>query len=179
MDFFGADFHFNHTNIIKYCNRPFSSLEEMNQTLIDNWNKKVTNKDTVYVIGDFCLGRASDYGSIRKQLNGNIVLITGDHDKIIRNAPDFNLKLKTPYFEFKKNKHKIILFHWCIRSWAKSHFNSWHLYGHSHGKLLPIGKSWDVGVDNNNYELLSYDEIVDIMKNRPDNPNLILNKKIY
>jgi calcineurin-like phosphoesterase family protein len=48
-----------------------------------------------------------------------------------------------------------------------------HLFGHSHGTLEPIGKSWDVGVDKNGYAPLSWDEIVEIMKNRPDNPNLV------
>lgn len=172
MDYFTSDTHFNHKNVIEYCNRPFSSVEEMNEVMTQNWNRRVRKNDTVYVIGDFIMGRRSDSFEIRNNLNGNIVLIRGDHDKIITDGKDHNLEVKL-FHTLKRNKIKIALFHWCIRVWPKSHFNSWHLFGHSHGNLKPIGKSWDVGVDNNNFELLSYDEIVDIMDNRPDNPNLV------
>jgi calcineurin-like phosphoesterase family protein len=64
-----------------------------------------------------------------------------------------------------------------MRTWARSHYNSWQLYGHSHGKLEPIGKQWDIGVDNNNYYPVSFDQITEIMKTRPDNPNLIKRRK--
>jgi hypothetical protein len=67
----------------------------------------------------------------------------------------------------------ITLCHWCMRVWPKSHYNSWHLYGHSHGKLPSEGKSHDVGVDNNNFYPLSLIEITKIMKYKPDNFNLV------
>jgi calcineurin-like phosphoesterase family protein len=60
-----------------------------------------------------------------------------------------------------------------MRTWHRSHYNAWLLYGHSHGRLPPIGKSWDVGVDNNNFTPISFEQVKDIMKARPDNPNLV------
>jgi len=176
MFFFTADQHFNHERIINYCHRPFIDIVEMNETLINKWNNKVTPKDSVYVLGDFYFKDLPSYRyyDIRNRLNGKIFLITGDHDDYIGSPSSYQLETKTPYL-FLNNQ--IALFHWCIRNWQRSHFNSWHLYGHSHGKLFPIGKSWDVGVDNNNFEPLSYREIETIMNNRPDNPNHIKKEK--
>jgi calcineurin-like phosphoesterase family protein len=80
--FVTSDQHLDHTNIIKYCKRPFRTTEEMNDTLIDNWNRTVKKSDTVYLVGDLAFGRGSrntDYWL--NQLNGNIVFIKGNHDK--------------------------------------------------------------------------------------------------
>lgn len=60
-----------------------------------------------------------------------------------------------------------------MRVWHRSHFNSWQLYGHSHGKLDPVGKQWDVGVDNNGFYPLSFEDIELLMKVRPNNFNLL------
>lgn len=75
-----ADTHFNHKNIIKYCNRPFSSIEEMNETLINNWNSVVKNNDRVFMLGDFCLSGKDKIIKIGNQLNGRKTLIIGNHD---------------------------------------------------------------------------------------------------
>ena len=75
-----ADTHFGHENIIKYCNRPFSTIGEMDQKLIDNWNQTVSNKDTVLVLGDFGLGNKEYVSNIVKALNGKKILIMGNHD---------------------------------------------------------------------------------------------------
>ena len=75
-----ADTHFHHKNIIKYCKRPFDSVEEMNERLIDNWNVCVGSDDFVYHLGDFGFGKARELGDIRIRLNGSIVLILGNHD---------------------------------------------------------------------------------------------------
>lgn len=81
MKFFTiADTHFGHANIIKYCNRPFETVEEMDKALIKNWNETVSNEDTVLVLGDFGLGKKEYIASIVKQLNGKKILIMGNHD---------------------------------------------------------------------------------------------------
>lgn len=74
-----ADLHFNHTNIIKYCNRPFADLDDMNEKMIEYWNELVQPEDTVYVLGDFSLSlSALQFVSL---LNGTKKLIAGNHDQ--------------------------------------------------------------------------------------------------
>ena len=167
MWFFTADEHYSHKNIIKYCNRPFESIEEMNETLIKNHNEKVGKKDVVVHVGDFTLITNKErVAKIIKRLKGNHIFIKGSHDCWLP-------KTSPQIWERKINGHYIVACHYAMRVWPRSHFNSFLLYGHSHGKLPPIGKSWDVGVDNNNFYPLSLEEIIEIMKERPDNPNLI------
>ena len=88
---FIADTHFNHANIIKYCNRPFKSLEEMNLVMIKNWNSRVKKEDTIFIVGDFIFtnspggkhgeGLKVDVKDFTSQLNGTKVFIEGNHDK--------------------------------------------------------------------------------------------------
>jgi calcineurin-like phosphoesterase family protein len=78
--FFTSDNHFNHQNIIWYSRRPFKTVEEMNQTMIDRWNKVVTPEDTVYHLGDFGFGSHNRLRPLREQLNGRMILIKGNHD---------------------------------------------------------------------------------------------------
>ena len=77
-----SDTHFNHTNIIKYCNRPFKDINEMNDAIINNWNKIVKKDDIVYHLGDFFLGSKYDLKNIVDKLNGTIYLIRGNHDRL-------------------------------------------------------------------------------------------------
>ena len=79
--FFTADTHFGHKNIIKYCNRPFASLDEMNETLIENWNKVVSLEDTVYILGDFAYCSKTSVEDFLKRLNGEKHLISGNHER--------------------------------------------------------------------------------------------------
>lgn len=79
--FYTSDHHFFHKNIIKLCNRPFNSLEEMHEKMIANWNDTVTPDDTVYYLGDFSFGSAEMSKRILNRLNGKKILIRGNHDK--------------------------------------------------------------------------------------------------
>lgn len=77
---FTADTHIGHRNIIKYCQRPFSDVEDMNKTLISNWNKVVGINDYVFHLGDFSVGGAAEWTSLLDSLNGRIFLVLGNHD---------------------------------------------------------------------------------------------------
>ena len=164
--FFTADEHYGHHNIIKYCNRPFESTRDMNEILISNHNDIVRANDSVFHLGDFTLGSKSTAYRYLDRLNGNHHCIRGSHDYWM----DKGFK---EIGELKIDGQTIILCHYAMRTWAKSHYNSWQLYGHSHGKLPPIGKQWDVGVDNNNFYPISFDCMKEIMRQQPDNLNLI------
>ena len=77
--FFVSDTHFGHENIIRFCNRPFLNVEEMNEVLIENWNKIVPEDGTVFHLGDFALGGSNIWNEVLPCLNGQIYLILGNH----------------------------------------------------------------------------------------------------
>jgi len=175
--FWTADTHFDHKNILKYCKRPFECTQEMNETIIENWNKKVGRQDIVYHLGDFALRNSLKY---LKRLNGNIRIILGNHDHdIIRIDRSFikqgiqniYFQIFPPQHEVKIKDKTIIMNHYSMRVWNKSCYGSWHVYGHSHGVLKPYGKSWDVGVDNNNFEPLALEDLFIILEKLPYNGN--------
>jgi len=171
---FTADTHFNHDAIRRYCQRPFETCEEMDETIITNWNKVITRKDTVYHLGDFAFGGHDIVRKIRARLNGQIHLILGNHDykNRIKNISGLFSSI-SDIKEIKYEEKPIILCHYAMRVWSKSHFNSYQLYGHSHGLLKPQGKQMDVGVDCNNFTPISIDKIMRKMLMQPDNFNLL------
>jgi calcineurin-like phosphoesterase family protein len=174
--FFTADTHFNHANIIRYCNRPFQTTEEMDEIIISNWNKDVNNSDTVYHLGDFAFRDPKIY---LKRLKGKIILIRGNHDyKYSKSTLDM-FENVYDLITIKLNNIPITLCHFAMRIWPKSHFNSWHLYGHSHSTLETYGKSHDVGVDNNCFTPLSLETLEVIMENKPNNVNWLKKLKGY
>ena len=163
--FFISDTHFSHHNIIKYCYRPFSSIKEMDETIIENWNNTVKAGDLVYHLGDFAFVKtADDLEKITKRLNGNIYLILGNHDRqIIKSSNKF--VWKRDYARIKVGSQKIILSHYAFRVWDCKHHGSYHLYGHSHGTLPDDEGSYsiDVGVDAQNFTPISFEQVVEIM----------------
>jgi len=175
MIHFTSDTHWGHNNIIKYSNRPFASVEDMNEALIANWNAVVKYDDTVYHLGDFAFLPYDKLKRIARRLNGTKHFIRGNHDKEIdKNKVDL-LNSKTfasiqDYYELKHGGQMVCLFHYGQRVWNKSHHGSIMLYGHSHGSLPPFGKSVDVGVDckeiTPEYRPVSFDEVMAYMKNR-------------
>lgn len=164
MIFFTSDTHFGHTNIIKYCNRPFSNAHEMDKILIRNWNLRVSEKDTIYHLGDFGSGPSRFLIGIVEQLKGKKFFITGSHDHSLEKRVA-GVEFVGPLFTVKgiRGIPEITLCHYSMRVWPKSHYGTWHLFGHSHGKLPPLGKSFDVGVDNHNFYPWSLDEIEEKM----------------
>ncbi|MEM7104968.1 MAG: metallophosphoesterase family protein [Bacteroidota bacterium] len=176
--FFTSDHHFGHKNIIKYSNRPFESVEEMDEIMIQRWNEKVDENDEVYHLGDFGLTSPSKLRKIQDQLNGKIYLIKGNHEKTaeicherfewIKDYHELVIKDDT----FEKGQQMIALFHYSMRVWNASHWGTYHLYGHSHGSLSdnPNSLSFDIGVDCHDFYPLSYEEVKDIMKTKDWTP---------
>lgn len=169
---FVSDTHWGHTNIIKYCDRPFETIEEMNETLIRNWNDRVKSEDDVYHLGDVCLGKIEESVKILSRLNGKKHLVAGNHDKKNRFKPEFigQWEWIKDYHELEFGKQLVVLHHYSHRVWNKSHHGSFSLCGHSHGSLkatlpttLDQGKCLDVGVDVHNFAPISYGQVKRIM----------------
>jgi calcineurin-like phosphoesterase family protein len=165
---FTADPHFGHKNIITMCNRPFTTIEEMNFVLIDKWNQRVKPTDEVFLLGDvFYHISYKDALTIREQLNGKIHLILGNHDKIAKNMGGWASVSES--FEYKTTLADadltIFLNHYAHRVWNHSYQGNWHLYGHSHGKLPenPASPSFDCGVDCWNYYPISLEHVINKM----------------
>ncbi|MCC6239782.1 MAG: phosphoesterase [Phycisphaerales bacterium] len=145
---FISDTHFSHINIIRYCKRPFVDHEIHDAALISNWNGCVKDGDDVYFLGDFCFRSRTRAKEIRQKLRGQIFFIEGNHDSAahqIRQTFAWYHQVKM----VKVNDQLIWLSHYAHRVWDRSHYSTWHLYGHCHHSLPddPFARSLDVGVD--------------------------------
>ncbi|MEP0518947.1 MAG: metallophosphoesterase family protein [Hyphomicrobiales bacterium] len=167
--FFISDTHFGHERIIHLSRRPFTSVEEMNEALIKNWNAVVGPKDVVWHLGDFGMGSDTPSREFAKRLNGKIHLIEGNHDqKTVRDCADCFASIGLMKM-ISIDTQKVLLCHYPMREWDKAWRGSWHLFGHVHGRLdnEPFSKSMDVGVDSNNYHPVSFEQVREYMDEQP------------
>lgn len=163
---FVSDTHFCHKNIIKYCNRPFASVDEMDTALIDNWNKVVKPGDRVYHLGDFGFAPAPKLVSIFDRLNGQKYLIEGNHD---HESVDKSLKwiwIRDTY-DLRFGDKYYFLAHYAHRVWNRSFHGARHLFGHTHGMAKPWGWSCDVGVDCWEYSPVNIDTLEQLFAKLP------------
>lgn len=168
---FTADTHIGHRNIIRYCKRPFACVEEMNEALINNWNRVVEKDDIVFHLGDFSVGGASEWTSLLDRLNGRIYLVLGNHDMNNVNQgfmKRFEYVAMQMLIEF--SKQRIYLNHYPFLCYGGSYRGTWELFGHVHTSPCNSGldnsrldmlfpTQYDVGVDNNNFTPVSYSEV--------------------
>ena len=174
MYYFTSDLHFGHKNIIKYCNRPFETVEEMNEKLIENFNKTVRAKDTCYILGDVMMFDTKEAQECLNRLHGHLFLVRGNHDNMIKdNDPRFGWVKE--YFTFRNDHEKFILCHYPFVTWNGSERGSYHLHGHQHNNLVyniqqhMTGlRRFDVGVDANEYKPVSFEEIIEFFKQKPE-----------
>lgn len=140
MNLYISDLHFGHANVIRFDNRPFTDVEEMDRVMIGLWNGRVQEEDHVYVVGDFAFrnGRAPEW--YLEQLRGHKHLIVGNHDNALLNDPK-----AVAYFEsIEKMMHitdtyqganvQIQLCHYPLAEWNKMKHGSWLIYGHIHNR---------------------------------------------
>lgn len=175
--FFTSDTHFNHQNIILYCNRPFDTIEEMNEKLVQNWNEKIPVGSTVFHCGDFALGGSEAWNKILPRLNGQIHLILGNHDiKNFRQGYASSFASVQEQLTIDIGKKRLILTHFpllCYHGTWGTEQNCWNIHGHVHlcknefdnsGKdfermKLTFPTQYDVGVDLNDYAPISFEEL--------------------
>lgn len=165
MIFFTADTHLSHSNIVRYCDRPFSNIREHDDAIIANWNSVVSKKDVVYHLGDFGFGSPYKLYDISLKLNGTIHLIKGNHDKSTVRSPckdRFETIRDVHMLTAQENgkTYQFFLSHYAHRTWNKSHWDVPHLYGHSHGNLPYYRNSLDVGVDCHNFYPISIEQVL-------------------
>lgn len=155
MYFFTGDEHYGHVRICEYTGRPFQTVEEMDEALISNHNEIVGKNDIVVHMGDFTLAKKDIATKYIKRLKGSHIFLKGSHDRWLTGANQI--------WEKKIDDLYIVVCHYAMRTWPRSHYGSYQLYGHSHGTLDPIGLQWDVGVDNNNFYPVPLDDLRGIM----------------
>lgn len=180
---FTSDLHFGHKNIIKFCNRPWKTTEEMDEALITNWNSVVGEKDIVFNLGDFAFATNSKWKELIQRLNGKHYLILGNHD-ITRWPGDKTMEM------FDRVEHQMIIYidnrcvylnHYPYLCYGGSYKGPdhavWQLHGHVHTcpnssgtddkrMIYKFPYQYDVGVDNNNYTPVSFKQVKDIINSQ-------------
>ncbi len=169
--FFTSDHHFYHEKVIEYCSRPFLSAEEMNEIMVERWNKVVPSKALVVHTGDFGFFKNQPngtYDKLRKRLNGRILLTLGDHDKprifLNNSRKDIILEGFVCIKEKRGRTDEIIACHYSMNTWPKKHYGTKHVFGHSHGSTIGIGASFDCGVDSHDFYPWSFEEAMEKFK---------------
>jgi calcineurin-like phosphoesterase family protein len=161
MKWFTSDTHFGHANILKYDQRPFATIEAHDVELVRRWNLVVGRGDTVYHLGDVAWHSGVErINDLLGSLHGTKILILGNHDAgVVERSPQWAKVV--PYLEITEAKQKIVLFHYRMVVWNRSHHGSWALHGHSHG-TLPVNltaKTFDVGTMLWGYRPIMFDEV--------------------
>lgn len=172
MIYFTSDLHLGHENVIKFENRPFSDVNEMNRVLIVNYNSIVRPDDTVYILGDLAYRIPPDEANkMIAKLNGRKYLITGNHDK---KYDESLFEEITAYKEIKYDGNNFVLMHYPIMEWNKMRYGSYHLHGHIHSEGMDYNldnrnkniRRYDVGTDANNYYPVSAASVVDFFNTK-------------
>lgn len=169
MHWFTADLHLGHEGAIRYCNRPFSTVDEMDTTIIDNINVATVPGDTLCILGDFTLRcHESIVQAYRDRINcRQIIFCRGNHDakhadRVFGHAHDIKrIAVGENKWTPRHERQPIILCHYAMRTWQGSARGSWQLHGHSHGNL-PADyhlQQMDVGVDTNEFQPYSMTDV--------------------
>jgi len=180
--YFTSDTHFAHTNIIKYCKRPFKDVTENDEELIRRWNEKVPKDGIVFHLGDVAFGERLYVDNVLRRLNGVIYLVIGNHDwrNIIKDH-SWRFTDITQQINMKIGKRHIILNHYPMLAFSGAWRGvdaTYQLFGHVHTspytdegldqqrmKIL-FTSQYDVGVDNNDFTPVSWKEVDQIINNQ-------------
>ena len=177
MNWFSSDWHLSHSNIIKYCHRPFANAQEMDAIILKNFFDTVKPGDRFFYLGDLSFRTDTIKRVLTSLVGSNIksVFLVGNHDNYnndVRQVARFaNIEIVDGFLDINIEGQAVTLCHYPMQSFYKSHFGAWGLYGHHHSNVSQIitGKRMNVGVDQNNFLPVSWDQVKEYMKNRPDN----------
>jgi len=158
--FFTSDTHFGHGGALGLYRRPFASVAAMNEGLVERWNETVGPDDVVWHLGDFAIRqRPTVVADLLARLNGRKHLVAGNND------PQETRELEgwgsvQSYIEMEVDRVSLVLCHYPFRSWRGMGKGWVNLHGHSHGKLKPQSRQFDVGVDVRGFRPVMLDEIL-------------------
>jgi len=169
-----ADLHLSHKAMIKFSPKTrghFIDVNDMNNTIIRNWNNVVGKNDTIYLLGDIAFTNGKLTRSLIERLNGNIILIKGNHDKNkdIKKYRDLLISVENYIeikYEYNNKYYHIIMSHYPFASWNRSFHGSIMCHGHSHGHYIAPGKIFDVGIDSDigGFEPINIEYIIELSK---------------
>jgi calcineurin-like phosphoesterase family protein len=156
---FTSDTHFADVRVLRIDRRPFANMPEHDAALIASWNAVVAPEDEIWHLGDFARGTTEEVEALLARLNGTKHLIIGNND------PETTLVAEgwasvQHYREMRIEGQLYVLCHYPFRTWNQMGKKSINLHGHSHGKLTPVPRQYDVGVDPQGLRPRQIDEIV-------------------
>ncbi|MEL6317643.1 MAG: metallophosphoesterase family protein [Pseudomonadota bacterium] len=156
--YFTADSHFGHKGIIRLSDRPFRSVQHMDDGLIARWNARVAPEDHVYHLGDFCFTGSKGARKVLEKLNGAITLVRGNHDSENTQRLD-RWERVVDLLEIAVGGQRLVLCHYPLMEWPGAFKGVLHLHGHTHGAIPPNRMRADVGVDVWGYRPVRLEEI--------------------
>lgn len=185
---FTSDTHFSHKNILKHCSErasngeyDISDVESHDKWLIDRWNKTVSKKDIVYIVGDFSFAPSEEVKKLCGKLNGRKYLIVGNHDDSTKKLDGYfkDIELikcvtfKKSNFDFLEEDFQVCMCHYAMVVWPSKHYGCVQVCGHSHGRLDDFNEEStdlrvDVGLDSKlaNYNLVSLEKLYSYFKEK-------------
>lgn len=169
MIYFTSDQHFGHENILKLCDRPFATIEAMDEALIALWNERVNGNDTVYILGDLFF-RSENINTVLTRLRGKKHLILGNHESSWFSHEKFGhffVRIE-PLAEISDGKHGITLCHYPMLAW-KHDAKQFMIHGHIHNDTRADYWQWlksrerilNASVDINNFRPVTFDELLE------------------
>ncbi len=159
--FFTSDTHFGHGGALGLYRRPFASVAAMNEALVERWNETVGSDDVVWHLGDFAIRqRPAVVAELLARLNGRKHLVAGNNDPPATAELD-GWESVQPYVEITAEGVSLVLCHYPFRSWRGMGKGWLNLHGHSHGRLKPLPRQFDVGVDVWGFRPVTLGEILD------------------
>ncbi len=170
MVYYTADLHIGHANIIKHCQRPFSTVDEMNQVLLRNWNTVIHRNDTVYILGDLFFRNSVPAEEYLLQMKGKKRLLIGNHDSGWMKKVELGKYFESVSFmeEITDGSHRITLCHYPMMSWNGCNRGAFQIYGHIHNNrndsywplLAESDLSLNAGVDINGFRPVSLQDLI-------------------
>jgi calcineurin-like phosphoesterase family protein len=171
MIYFAADTHFGHANIIRFCNRPFGTVEEMDEALVDNWNGTVGDRDTVYFLGDLFFRASPDrVRGILCRLKGQKHLVIGNHDSswMTKELVNSHFVEASHFLQVSVEGRHLVMCHYPLLCWG-GEGKSWMIHGHIHNNrhmdywpLLQIRERvLNAGVEINGYAPVPFEKLLE------------------